>query len=248
MNDTVSYNGQNIPVQFGGAYAPGVAAYFANGLGTAGNPLSISGSFSANLGGFAPGGAYASLSVSTSSANVALPAGTTVVVYNTGANPAYVKLGSSSVAAATGNDVVAAGGALSLTVGSNAYLAAITASGATALNVSGGSGLPTGWGGGSGGGANSPPVGSGSLAASQASIGTSATSIVAARTGAAGTGRIAATLYNSGSATVYVGASGVTTSTGMPLPAGASITLNTTAAIYGVAASGTQTIGVTETY
>ena len=44
MNDTVSYNGQSIPVQFGGAYAPGVAAYLANGLGTPGNPLSISAS------------------------------------------------------------------------------------------------------------------------------------------------------------------------------------------------------------
>jgi hypothetical protein len=141
MNDTVSYNGRSIPVQFGGAYAPGVAAYLANGLGTPGNPLSISG------------------------------------------------------------------------------------------------------------GSSLKPVGAASVAMAQASVGVAASAIVAPRAGAAGTGRIALTLYNAGTATVYLGASaGVTPTNGMPLPAGASITLDTTAAIYGVAASGAQTIGVTETY
>lgn len=101
--------------------------------------------------------------------------------------------------------------------------------------------------GGSGGG--SLPTGAATVTTSQASITTGAAqSIVAARTGAPGTGRVAATLYNSGTATVYVGASGVTTSTGLPLLAGGALTLNTTAAIYGTAASGTQTIGVAETY
>jgi hypothetical protein len=97
-------------------------------------------------------------------------------------------------------------------------------------------------------GVNNNAVGSGSLATSQASIGTTAGEIAAARTGAAGTGRIAVTLVNFGSATVFFGNSGVTTATGMPLPAGAAATLNTTAAIYGIAASGTQTIGITETF
>jgi hypothetical protein len=97
-------------------------------------------------------------------------------------------------------------------------------------------------------GVNNNPVGSGALATSQASIGTAAAQIVAARAGVAGTGRIAVTLVNAGSATVYFGASGVTTTTGMPLPAGASATLDTQAAIYGIAASGTQTIGVMETF
>jgi len=92
------------------------------------------------------------------------------------------------------------------------------------------------------------PVGAGAFAASQASIGSSAGLIVAARTGAPGTGRIAVTIQNNGSATVFVGAAGVTTAAGMPLAAGAAITINTTAAVYGIAASGTQTIGVLETY
>jgi hypothetical protein len=97
-------------------------------------------------------------------------------------------------------------------------------------------------------GVNNNPVGSASLATSRASIGATAAQIVAARTGAPGTGRIAVTLYNFGSATVFYGASGVTATTGMPLPAGAVATLNTTAAIYGIAASGTQTLGVMETF
>src|SRR5579875_2235659 len=58
------------------------------------NPLPITGTISASLSGFTPAGAYATpLSVSTTSANVALPAGTVVVVYNTGSNAAYVRLG-----------------------------------------------------------------------------------------------------------------------------------------------------------
>ncbi len=93
-----------------------------------------------------------------------------------------------------------------------------------------------------------PPVGAGGFATSQASVGTTAALIVAARTGVAGTGRICAVLYNGGAATVYVGGSGVTTSTGQILLAGASMTISTTAAIYGITASGTNVVGVTETF
>ena len=113
------------------------------------NPLPVTGSLSATLSGFQPGAAYATpLAVSTSSSRVALPSGTTVIVYNTGATAAYVQLGGSSVAANTANDVIPAGGWSAFGVGSNAYLAALTSSGTTTLNVSGGSGLPTGGGGG----------------------------------------------------------------------------------------------------
>jgi hypothetical protein len=112
--------------------------------------IPVSGSLSATLSGFAPGGAYAQLSVSGTSGNVALPAGSVVVVYNTGANPAFVKLGASNtVVATTADDVVAAGGWSAFTVGANTYLAAITASSSTTLNLSGGSGLMTGVAGGS---------------------------------------------------------------------------------------------------
>ena len=101
-------------------------------------------------------------------------------------------------------------------------------------------------------GVNNNPVGSAALATTQASIGTSAALIVAARTGAAGTGRIAVTLYNNGAsagaATVFIGNSGVTLATGIPVPYGVPVTVNTQAAIYGISSNDTQTVCVIETF
>ena len=92
-------------------------------------------------------------------------------------------------------------------------------------------------------------VGAAAIATGQWSNATgSATLIVAARTGAAGTGRVSVTLYNSGSTTLFYGVSGVTTSTGTRLLAGGSRTIYTTAAIYGVPASGTSTLDYDEVF
>jgi len=154
----------------------------------------------------------------------ALPAFAATPTFNIGAAPTLAVNWSGQSVAATQSGT--------WNIGSVASLPALAAGSNTVGNV----------------GVNNNPVGSAAFAASQASIGTAAAQIVAARVGAVGTGRIAATLYNAGSATVYFGASGVTTTTGMPLPAGASATVNTQAAIYGIAASGTQTIGVMETF
>jgi hypothetical protein len=130
----------------GGTVVPGVVP-IQPGVGplfTSANPGKISGSFSASLSGFQPTPSYASLSVGATSGRVALPSGTVVVVYNTGSNAAYVTLGSAGVTAATSDDFVPAGGWMAFAVGSNAYLAAIETAGGTTLNLSGGSGLPTG--------------------------------------------------------------------------------------------------------
>jgi hypothetical protein len=154
----------------------------------------------------------------------ALPAFAATPTFNIGAAPTLAVNWSGQSVAATQSGT--------WNIGSVASLPALAAGSNTVGNV----------------GVNNNPVGSAAFATSQASIGTAAAQIVAARAGVVGTGRIAATLYNAGSATVYFGASGVTTTTGMPLPAGASATVNTQAAIYGIAASGTQTIGVMETF
>jgi len=92
--------------------------------------------------------------------------------------------------------------------------------------------------------------GSAAFAATQVSCASTATSFLSARTGASGTARISATIENTGTTAVYVGASGVTTSTGMLLPGivGASLTINTTAALYCIVATGTETVTVLETY
>ena len=92
------------------------------------------------------------------------------------------------------------------------------------------------------------PVGAAGLATAQASIGTTAAQIVAARTGAVGTGRVTVTIFNTGSTTVFVGASGVTTASGAQIQPGASRTINTTAAIFGIVASGTGAVDAMETY
>lgn len=97
-------------------------------------------------------------------------------------------------------------------------------------------------------GAPTISVGSGSFATVQAAPGATATLIVAARTGASGTGRIAVTILNSGSVEYWIGVSGVTTSTGVPLQPGASQTLNTTAAVYGITAGGVGAASALETF
>jgi hypothetical protein len=146
----------------GGTYVRGVVPILP-GVGplfTTSNPGKISGSFSATLTGFQPTPAYSQLSVGATSSRVALPSGLVVIVYNTGANAAFVTLGGSTATATVGNDVIPAGGWMAFTVGASTFLAAIETAGTTSLNISGGSGMPTGaGGGGAGGGGSNASVG-----------------------------------------------------------------------------------------
>jgi hypothetical protein len=89
------------------------------------------------------------------------------------------------------------------------------------------------------------PLSAQTIASAQVSVGTTATSISAARTG-----RRSITIINEGTTVVRLGASGVTTSTGAYLAgvAGASITLETEAAVYGIVGSGTAAVSVIENY
>jgi hypothetical protein len=121
-------------------------------LDASGN-LRVAATVNASVSGFAPGGAYATATAPSGSSSAAtlLPAGTTVVFFNTGSNPISVNLGGSGVAAVATDNIVAAGGALPLTVGSNTYFAVWGVGGASTVVASGGAGLATGWGGGSGG-------------------------------------------------------------------------------------------------
>lgn len=129
---------------------------------TGGVPLPVTGTLSASIGAFAPGNAYAPLSVTTSTANVALPTGVDIIVYNTGTVDAYVHLGTTGVTATISQDVVKAGQAIEMAVGSNDHLAAITASGSTALTISGGAGIFAGVGGsGSSGGGGAVTIADG---------------------------------------------------------------------------------------
>lgn len=140
------------------------------------NPLPVNAtvSVSASISGFTPNGNVAiPLAVTGTTARVALPAGASVLVSNPGSTAAYVRLGDVTVAATTSDIPVPAGGAVGLTVGANTYLAAITASSTTTINLAGGTGLFTGTGGTSAGGGVASTV---TLAAGTAAVGTIAVS------------------------------------------------------------------------
>lgn len=93
------------------------------------------------------------------------------------------------------------------------------------------------------------PAGSGAMATGQVSCGTSSTTLVAARTGVAGTGRVSVTVTNLGTNDVEIGNTGVTTSTGSLLVGvkGASVTFNTTAGLFCVAGSA-QSVSYIESF
>ena len=79
-----------------------------------------------------------SLVVTTTSANIAIPAASPAViaVSNAGSNPMWVNPGTSSaVVATTGNISVPAGCVVPLTVGSSTYVAAISTGGSTTMNL-----------------------------------------------------------------------------------------------------------------
>lgn len=132
---------------------------------TSDGKLSVSASVSASVSGFTPNGSVASLSVTSSTGNVALPTGTVVSVTNTGSNTAYYNLSVGAGTAATTDAALVAGATVGLTVGSNTYINAITASSTTTLRLAGGAGLVSGYGGGSsGGGAGGAVTASGTTA------------------------------------------------------------------------------------
>ena len=93
----------------------------------------------------------------------------------------------------------------------------------------------------------SGPVGGATIATAQKSLTGAVSLIVAARTGVAGTGRVSVTIANPGPVTIAIGITGVTFANGHLVPPGG-ITLNTTAAIYGITGGSTQAISYMETY
>lgn len=227
--------------------SPGIGPIFTNA-----HPGVISGSFSATLSGFQPTPAYAQLTVGATSSRVALPSGTVVVVYNTGANAAFVILGNASVVATAADDVIQPGAWTAFTVGANVDLAAIETAGATTLNISGGAGLATGVGGlGSGGGGGgavtlaSGAVASGAFSSGSIASGAFASGAVASGAFASGSlasgagtdgwnvteGAKADSAYTTGSGSIVSVLKGIYTNTGAATPAGANTIGNVTAAL-----------------
>lgn len=87
--------------------------------------------------------------------------------------------------------------------------------------------------------------GAANLATNQVSVTNAATAIVAARAG-----RRAVMIINHGTTAVYIGGASVTTANGLFLTgtAGAAVSIPTTAAVYGIVSTGTQTVSYIEVY
>jgi hypothetical protein len=96
-----------------------------------------------------------------------------------------------------------------------------------------------------------PPVGWTNMVTGQVSVASTATQIAASRTGPPGTGRGKIDIVNLSTVDIYIGnSSAVTASTGILLTGtkGALITLQTTSAIFGISASGTNTVSYNESF
>lgn len=78
-----------------------------------------------------------------------------------------------------------------------------------------------------------------SMTSAQVSVGTTATVLV---TGIKGSAEL--TIKNAGAASVFLGGSGVTTTTGLDLASGATVGLTVHESLYGIVATGTVTVHV----
>lgn len=87
--------------------------------------------------------------------------------------------------------------------------------------------------------------GANNIATGQVSVGATATQIAPVRQG-----RQSVTIYQTGTTQVYVGAKGVTTTTGAPLgtTAGNPITIPGGAPVYGIVTTGTDAVAYIEAY
>lgn len=118
-------------------------------------PTPVTGSFSATLAGFTPGGTFATLTATAaSSASTALPAGVVVAFQNTSAVDLSCVLSAGAATATTDKLILRAGATEFFTVGANVNTACInqTGSASNVVVLAGGSGLGTNFGGGGAGG------------------------------------------------------------------------------------------------
>lgn len=128
---------------------------------TATNPFPVNASVSASIAGFQPALAYATITAAGTSGSVALPTNTGTVVFdNTGTTAVSCTLGVGSATAVASQNIIQPGSGKAFTVGTNTFAACIdqTGSASNVVVLSGGSGLATGWGGGSSGGGSGGSV------------------------------------------------------------------------------------------
>lgn len=121
---------------------------------TSDGKLIVSATVSASVTGFRPTSSGTPIAVTTGGVTGALPSNTgEVVAYNVGAtNTAFCALGASATTAAT---PILPGQGVGFGIFGDTQLTCITSTSTTTVNMVGGGGLPTGWGGSAGGSATS---------------------------------------------------------------------------------------------
>lgn len=159
------------------------------------NPLPVSASVTASVGGFQPsasGARMTPVSVTTSDSTGTLPTGAVVVVSNVGAtNPMYCNV--NAVAATTSDQLIPPDSWFGFTIPTGVTaLHCIATGGSTTANGVGGAGLPTGAGGGGGsggGGGGAITIASGGVASGAYASGSIASGAIAS--GAVASGAVA---------------------------------------------------------
>lgn len=117
--------------------------------------LCVNATVSASVTGFTPNGNFATLTSAASSADAALPVGTTDLLQNTGTSAVSCNLTVGAGTSTASKIIIAAGATEGVVVGSNTHYSCINQAGDSASNVvvaAGGAGLATTFSGGGGGG------------------------------------------------------------------------------------------------
>ena len=86
-------------------------------------------------------------------------------------------------------------------------------------------------------------LGTANFAPAQVSVAATATPLVTARAA-----RRSVTIYNTGTAAIYLGGSGVTATSGFPIPSGGTLTVAFAGALYAITASGTGAASLYEVF
>lgn len=183
--------------------------------------LKVAGTIAATIAGFTPGGTFATLTATGSSASVALPAGAVVAIQNTGTTAVSCTLGVGSATAVVNQLQVQPTGTIFVTVGSNTFGACIdqTGSASNLVVLAGGAGIGTGFGGGgsSGGGGGAVTIADG------ADVTQGAIADAAATAGSTGTQAAKLRLMTTQLSTLNTSLGTINTTLGSPFQAGASI-------------------------
>ena len=152
------------------------------------------------VGGFTPGGTFATITAAGTSGSVALPVGSVVAFQNTGTTTVSCTLGIGSATALANEIQIPASSTVFVTPGSNTWGACIDQTGSTSNTVvlAGGSGLGTGFGGGGGsGGGGAVTLALGAVSSGAYSSGSIASGAFAS--GAIASGAVASGAFASGS-------------------------------------------------